>query len=507
MGELRELSLFSGYGGLSLGLRLANLNVRTVAYVEWDRYPQEVLKARIRDGFLDDAPIWGDISTFRGEQFRGLVQIISAGFPCPPFSVAGLGRGADDKRNLWPETLRVIREVRPSIVILENVPGILTASRKRGTPSYGAVVVGELAEEGYVVRWETLGADDVGAPHRRKRWLCIGVLADSRCDPEGSSAGSEQGIRGRPQRCSLYLAAPSSGRHRESDEEVRTRGNSTEHGNRDVADSDSDRTEWHQSRHRHWGWSEQGSQELADSRRNQYRGRETLRGTQGEVGEAERTHEESSGRGESPSRFWPEREPGDGSTAKQLDDPQHIRLADAQVSGSLGSRVHTQEGEIQPEQPTGSGGGATGGQELADSDRGRFEQRQPEAEPQTWLGEQGERNDTELADSDCQRGCGRATHWQDAEDAGQPPETQGRYGNHPIWPPRPDDTEGWIAVLNERPDLAPALTKDALATICGVADGPTHRVDRLKALGNGVVPAVAAAFLRRVGITSERSKR
>ena len=179
MGELRELSLFSGYGGFSLGLRLAGIQTRTVAYVEWEKYPQEIIKARIRDGFLSDAPIFSDISSFRGEQFAGLVDIITASPPCQPFSVAGLGRGSDDKRNLWPETLRVIREVRPSIVLLENVPGILTASRKRGTPSYGAVVVGQLAQEGYVVRWETLGADDINAPHRRKRWFCIGVLANT----------------------------------------------------------------------------------------------------------------------------------------------------------------------------------------------------------------------------------------------------------------------------------------------------------------------------------------
>ena len=71
MGELRELSLFSGYGGFSLGLRLAGIQTRTVAYVEWEKYPQEIIKARIRDGFLSDAPIFSDISSFRGEQFAG----------------------------------------------------------------------------------------------------------------------------------------------------------------------------------------------------------------------------------------------------------------------------------------------------------------------------------------------------------------------------------------------------------------------------------------------------
>jgi DNA (cytosine-5)-methyltransferase 1 len=429
---LNELSLFSGYGGLSLGLRLANLNTRTVAYVEWEKYPQEILKARIRDGFLDDAPIWGDISTFRGEQFRGLVDIITAGFPCQPHSVAGARKSSEDSRNKWPDTLRVIREVAPRYVLLENVSGLLSSSVDERTPAYGGVVVGQLTEIGYDCFWEVVGADDVGAPHRRKRWFCIGVAYSNGTGPGGETrdnytigAFSREGSEPRLDQRGRELAYPSGERYRESDEEVRTRGNSTEHGNGQLAYSECQRSiqcePQGQSRYQK-GLSEGSGGELADSRRNQYRGRETLRGTQGEAREAERTHEESSGREESPSRFWPKREPGDGSTAK------------------------------------------------------------------------------ELADSDSQRGCGRATHWEHAEDAGQPPETQGRYGSYPIWPPRPDDIEGWVAVLNERPDLAPALTKDALATICGVADGPTHRVDRLKGIGNGVIPAVVAAFLERVGI-------
>ena len=110
---MNELSLFSGYGGLSLALKLTGIQTRTVAYVEWEKYPQGIIKARIKDGFLSDAPIFSDISSFRGEQFRGLVDIITAGFPCPPFSQAGLQRGAEDPRNKWPDTLRVIREVAP----------------------------------------------------------------------------------------------------------------------------------------------------------------------------------------------------------------------------------------------------------------------------------------------------------------------------------------------------------------------------------------------------------
>lgn len=161
-----ELSLFSGYGGFSLGLRLALPDVRTVGYVEIDSYCQKIIQARIKDGVLDDAPIFGDICSFRGYEYTGLVSLISAGFPCQPHSVAGPRRGNADERNLWPETLRVIREVGPRWVLLENVPGILGNG-------YGGTVVGQLSEIGYDCVWDCISAAEAGAPHRRKRWWCL----------------------------------------------------------------------------------------------------------------------------------------------------------------------------------------------------------------------------------------------------------------------------------------------------------------------------------------------
>ena len=171
MDTYTELSLFSGYGGFSLGLRLAGLNTRTVCYVEWDRYCQRVIQARIADAHLDDAPIWDDVKTFDGRPWRGRVDIVSAGFPCQPHSNAGLRRGADDDRNLWPDTLRIIGEVGPRLIILENVPGILVGGD--GRPPYGGTVVGELAEIGYDAVWRVVSAADAGAPHLRNRWWLL----------------------------------------------------------------------------------------------------------------------------------------------------------------------------------------------------------------------------------------------------------------------------------------------------------------------------------------------
>ena len=167
-----EMSLFSGYGGFSLGLRLAGLNTRTICYVEWDKYCQRVLQQRFQDDppTLTPAPIWDDIKSFDGHTWRG-TDLITAGFPCQPHSTAGQRKGASDDRNLWPDTLRVISEVEPRYVLLENVPGITVGGD--GRPPYGGTVVGELAEIGYDAEWAVISAADAGAPHKRARWWLL----------------------------------------------------------------------------------------------------------------------------------------------------------------------------------------------------------------------------------------------------------------------------------------------------------------------------------------------
>ena len=168
----QELSLYSGYGGFSLALRLADIPTRTVCYVEWDKYCQQIIKARIADGHLDDALIWDDIKSFDGQPWRGTVDIITAGFPCQPHSVAGKKAGERDERNLWPDTLRIISEVGPSLVVLENVPGILVRPYD-GRPPYGGTVVGALVDAGFDAEWRIISAADAGAPHLRNRWWLV----------------------------------------------------------------------------------------------------------------------------------------------------------------------------------------------------------------------------------------------------------------------------------------------------------------------------------------------
>jgi DNA (cytosine-5)-methyltransferase 1 len=164
--HLKELSLFSGAGGGLLGTTHL-LGWETVCYVEWDDYAAKVLQARIADGFLHDAPIWSNVRTFDAHAWRGCVDVISAGFPCQPFSGAGkMGAGLDE-RNGWPDTARIIRDIRPQYVYLENVAGLLAKSH-----GYFGTVLSELAALGYDVKWEVLSAADCGAPHRRDRlWI------------------------------------------------------------------------------------------------------------------------------------------------------------------------------------------------------------------------------------------------------------------------------------------------------------------------------------------------
>lgn len=182
------MDLFAGIGGASYAGKLIG-NWRTVCYVEWDKYCQQVIQQRIKDGIFDDAPIWGDIQTFDGKPWAGSVDIITAGFPCQPFSVAGQRRGEDDERNMWPETLRVIDEVRPRFAFLENVAGLITSG-------YFGRILGDLTEIGYDCRWTIVSAADVGAPHERKRLWILAYPVNS-SDRGGRGQNTEaDGIQG-----------------------------------------------------------------------------------------------------------------------------------------------------------------------------------------------------------------------------------------------------------------------------------------------------------------------
>ncbi len=161
---MNELALFAGAGGGILGGHL--LGWRTVCAVEWEQYPASVLCARQNDGLLPSFPIWDDVQTFDGKPWKGVVDVVSGGFPCQDISAAGGGAGITGERSsMWKHMARIVCEVRPKFVFVENSP-ILT-SRGLG------VVLADLAKMGFDAEWGVLGAANVGAPHLRERiWIC-----------------------------------------------------------------------------------------------------------------------------------------------------------------------------------------------------------------------------------------------------------------------------------------------------------------------------------------------
>ena len=161
---LRVMELFAGAGGGILASQL--LGHETVCAVEWEPNCQEMLRARQADGTFPPFPIYGDVQLFDGKPWRGCIDVLAGGFPCTDISAAGKGKGIEEgeESGFWREMARLVGEIRPAYVFVENSPLL----RTRGL----AVVLGDLASMGYDARWGVLGAGDVGAPHHRKRmWI------------------------------------------------------------------------------------------------------------------------------------------------------------------------------------------------------------------------------------------------------------------------------------------------------------------------------------------------
>ena len=191
--KLKLLDLFSGIGGFSLGLESTGY-FETIGFVEKDKFCQQVLKKNFKD-----IPIESEVRNVKGERYAA--DIITGGFPCQPFSVAGKRRGTDDDRYLWDETIRIIRECKPRWFIGENVEGIINIQD-------GLVlrqVQDDLEKEGFQVQCLVIPASGIGAWHQRKR---VWIIANS---------NSRLSIR--------------------ENEEVQARGNTINNGSKDVSNT------------------------------------------------------------------------------------------------------------------------------------------------------------------------------------------------------------------------------------------------------------------------------
>lgn len=201
-GELRELALFAGVGGGILGGKL--LGWRTVCAVERDQYAATVLAQRQNDGHLEAFPIWDDVQTFDGRPWRGIVDVISGGFPCQDISAIGKGKGiAGERSGLWRHMARIISEVAPQIVFVENSPNL----RTRGLD----VVLSDLARLGFDAVWGVVGADAAGLRHQRKR-IWILAYAESGAARLAAERQRRQGAFGRSADCGGGAKAREDGR-------------------------------------------------------------------------------------------------------------------------------------------------------------------------------------------------------------------------------------------------------------------------------------------------------
>ena len=165
----KHLDLFSGIGGFSLGLE-ATGEFETVAFCDYEPFCQKVLRKH-----WEEVPIYGDIKELTYEKLRAdgidQIDIITGGYPCQPFSVAGNKKGEQDPRHLWPEYFRLVKECRPTWVIGENVGGHI----KLGLDT----VLKDLESEGYSTRTFSISAASIGANHKRER---VWIVAYSECN-------------------------------------------------------------------------------------------------------------------------------------------------------------------------------------------------------------------------------------------------------------------------------------------------------------------------------------
>ena len=180
--QMRLGSLCTGYGGLDLACR-DTLGTRTAWVAENDPHAAKVCRARFK------APNLGDIKTIDWTTIQP-VDVLTAGYPCQPFSHAGKRRGADDPRHIWPYIAEGVRHLRPRLIVLENVAGHLTKG-------FGEVV-GTLAAMGYDATWGCVRASDAGGCHQRKRVFIVAADADRVARPQGRALAGRPGAVDEP---------------------------------------------------------------------------------------------------------------------------------------------------------------------------------------------------------------------------------------------------------------------------------------------------------------------
>ena len=435
--HIRHMSLCSGYEGIGIGLRRILPNVREVVNVEIEGFAIANLVAKMEASQMDAAPVFTNLKEFPFRKFRGCVDILTGGFPCQPFSNAGSRKATEDPRHLFPYILDGIRECQPGIVFLENVEGIISCKTGDGEPVL-QYVLRELERVGYSATAGIFSASEVGAPHQRKRVFMMGV---SNSQPSVSGA---QGSMGNTE----YYGQLAT--------EIR----------RSLEEASAD--------------SPQGSEEASESAR---------------AGEPE-------GSGDIPAGE-PELAKCDSGRASGRRGSEERGDELKRVLGGTGERSALRSETTRCSNPLGAGNP----EELANTDSEGCEGSECES-LQGKAGEPSGHRVEELANTDSGRG---GEDWRQTElwptGTEQSPRgawlrspegavAQGQEGVSQGWPSRPEEDQyEWEAprTFSGKAQSKLGRTPDGGRT---TVDPATNRVDRLRLLGNGVVPQVAArAFL------------
>jgi len=161
------LSFCTGYGGIERGIEQVIGAVRIIANVEIETYAIANLVDKMETSQMVPAPLWTNLKTFPSRKFRDKVDILTAGYPCQPFSAAGKRQGKEDPRHLWPYIREAINDIRPTLCFFENVEGHVSLGL--------STVISDLEEDGYTTSWGVFSAAEVGAPHQRKRVFILAV--------------------------------------------------------------------------------------------------------------------------------------------------------------------------------------------------------------------------------------------------------------------------------------------------------------------------------------------
>jgi len=434
---LKVTSLFSGIGGIDLGLEATGY-YKTALFSEIDPFCQKILKKH-----WPNVPIIPDVRDINGKEIE--TDVLVGGFPCQPFSVAGKRKGKEDERHLWPEMFRIIKEARPPIVIGENVPGIINTQMALGQ------CVSDLESEGYKVQPVVLPACSVNAPHRRYRVFIIAMVdTDNLRFPQHSGEEKEKqvgwtetpivsgGSFMENSGCSEWWQQPS--------------GNTES-----VGRGASEKTQW-TAHSDSLGGSSEGAEAVANansSSRSSWESRgadreisaesEGLRG-----GESERKAREES---------W--------SGSENVADTTGI------ISNGGGRGDHSKEGEIQWETGRKSSflaNSTASGSQASPQECGNTGKEQETVATSTRSGSGGEEN---VADT-CSTGLSSASSSRSDEESGE--ESRNEF------------LAGCGSALDWG-DISGNWTVEP--TVGRVAHGVPNRVHRIKALGNAVVPQLA----------------